>query len=96
MVLLASRQWIQTQKERGPGCRKLCVRQNSRYGPSHQVQVNGLPQHAPSSAEPKNRPMNLSKSLLLVIDETLAHTEVWYWRDQGQPHNPRIYADNNS
>ena len=51
---------------------------NSRYGPFHQALVNCLPQHAPSSAGLKNRPMDLSKSLFLVIDETRAHTKVLY------------------
>ena len=37
----------------------------------------------------KNRPMDLSKPLLLVIDVALAHTEVWYW-DQGQSNNHLI------
>ena len=89
-------QWVQTQRRTRVG---NCARVNKSEFPLWSISSTTgklLPQHEPPSAGQKNRPMDLNKSLLLVIDEVLAQTEVWYSKDQGQPQNHRIYADYNS
>ena len=70
IIDLGNLQMVQTQRRARAWMKEtvhLSIKLNSPYGPSHQVQVKGLPQHTFSSAGQNNRPTDLNFNGILII-----------------------------
>ena len=99
----ADRRWAQRRRQgggqhsRGSKCRRQVV---ARLSPRYQFRpsICPAPTICASSARLKIRPMDVSKKLMQVINEALAHIESWYCArgDQGEQHWHRICEDINS